>query len=325
MKKKIGLGKKIVIYFLSVILLILIFLTGIILVLEFGPSKTARNLFVNSAMESSAGKFMATLFISKSKIKEIQKNNSVEAMKDVTNSDLIEIDSTKDNLDEIELINIKGSTFKGIMAIVHDPSRVTIGVSGPYGPSYSGKTVEDMAKSYNAVLATNGGGFEDAGGMGNGGTPIGIVISNGKIVYGSENRSYELIGFDYDNKLVVGNMTGGQAINRGVRDALSFGPILIVNGKPAKINGTGGGLNPRTAIGQREDGAVLLLVIDGRQANSLGASYEDVMNVFLEYKAINAANLDGGSSSLLYYKGKYINNSSSLVGARDMPTSIIVR
>ena len=120
-------------------------------------------------------------------------------------------------------------------------------------------------------------------------------------------------------------MTGGEALNRGVRDALSFGPILIVNGVPARINGTGGGLNPRTAIGQREDGAVLLLVIDRRQANSLGASYEDVMNVLLDHGAVNAANLDGGSSSLLYYDGKYINNSSSLVGAREMPTSIIVR
>ena len=325
MKKKFGLGKKIVIYFLSILFLILIFLTGTVLILEFGPSKTARNLFVNSAMESSAGKFLATLFISKEEIAKIQKSNSVEAMKDTTDASLIEIDSTKEDLDKIELVKVKGSTFKGLMAIVHDPSRVTIGVSGPYGATYSGKTVEDMAKSYNAVLATNGGGFEDAGGMGNGGTPIGIVISNNKIVFGSKSRSYELIGFDNDNKLVVGNMTGEEALNRGVRDALSFGPILIVNGKAATINGTGGGLNPRTAIGQREDGAVLLLVIDGRQANSLGASYEDVMNVFLDFKAINAANLDGGSSSLLYYEGKYINNSSSLVGAREMPTSIIVR
>lgn len=323
--KKLNLVSKIAIYFFSVLFLLLIFLTGTVLILEYGPSKTARNLFVNSAMESSAGKFLATLFISKDKIKEIQESNSVELMKEITDASLIAIDDTKDDLDKIELVKVKGSTFKGIMAIIHDPSRVTIGVSGPYGAAYAGKTVEEMAKSYNAVLATNGGGFEDANGMGNGGTPIGIVISDGKLAFGSMSKTYEVIGFDYDNKLVVGNMTGAEAINRGVRDALSFGPILIVNGKPAKINGTGGGLNPRTAIGQREDGAVLLLVIDGRQANSLGASYEDVMNVLLEYKAINAANLDGGSSSLLYYEGKYINNSSSLVGARPMPTSIIVR
>lgn len=325
MNKKFNLLKKILIYFSSILGLVLVFLICVVLILEFGPSKTARNLFVNSAMESSAGKFLATMFISKERIEEIQKSNSVEKVKDTTDSSLIDISKDKEDIDKLEIIKVKGSTFKGILAIVHDPSRVTIGVSGPYGPSYSGKTVEDMAKSYNAVLATNGGGFEDAGGMGNGGTPIGIVISEGKIVYGSASKTYELIGFDNDNKLVVGNMTGAEALNRGVRDALSFGPILIVNGKAAKINGTGGGLNPRTAIGQREDGAVLLLVIDGRQANSLGASYEDVMNVLLEYGAINGANLDGGSSSLLYYEGKYINNSSSLVGAREMPTSIIVR
>ena len=325
MNKKFNLLKKILIYFSSILGLVLVFLICVVLILEFGPSKTARNLFVNSAMESSAGKFLATMFISKERIEEIQKSNSVEKVKDTTDSSLIDIRKDKEDIDKLEIIKVKGSTFKGILAIVHDPSRVTIGVSGPYGPSYSGKTVEDMAKSYNAVLATNGGGFEDAGGMGNGGTPIGIVISEGKIVYGSASKTYELIGFDNDNKLVVGNMTGAEALNRGVRDALSFGPILIVNGKAAKINGTGGGLNPRTAIGQREDGAVLLLVIDGRQANSLGASYEDVMNVLLEYGAINGANLDGGSSSLLYYEGKYINNSSSLVGAREMPTSIIVR
>ena len=325
MIKKFNLLKKILIYFSSILGLVLVFLICVVLILEFGPSKTARNLFVNSAMESSAGKFLATMFISKERIEEIQKSNSVEKVKDTTDSSLIDISKDKEDIDKLEIIKVKGSTFKGILAIVHDPSRVTIGVSGPYGPSYSGKTVEDMAKSYNAVLATNGGGFEDTGGMGNGGTPIGIVISEGKIVYGSASKTYELIGFDNDNKLVVGNMTGAEALNRGVRDALSFGPILIVNGKAAKINGTGGGLNPRTAIGQREDGAVLLLVIDGRQANSLGASYEDVMNVLLEYGAINGANLDGGSSSLLYYEGKYINNSSSLVGAREMPTSIIVR
>ena len=316
--------KKVGIYFLSSVFLLFIFLLGTVLILEFGPSKTARNLFVNSAMESSAGKFLATLFISKNEIKKIQEANSVEKVKDVTDSSLIEINKDKENLDKLELINVKGSTFKGILAIVHDPSRVKIGISGQYGPGFIGKTVEDMAKSYGAILATNGGGFEDAGGMGNGGTPIGIVISDNQIVWGSASASYELIGFDNDNKLVVGNMTGAEALNRGVRDALSFGPILIVNGNPVRINGTGGGLNPRTAIGQREDGAVLLLVIDGRQANSLGASYEDVMNVMLEYGAVNAANLDGGSSSLLYYNGTYINNSSSLVGAREMPTSIVV-
>lgn len=321
MKKKNSFIKGLLIYLFSTLGVIVLLLLGVVLILEYGPSKTARNLFVNSAMESSAGKFLATLFISEDKIKEIQNSNSVDKVTDVTDSNLINIDAS----DEIEIVNVSGPIFKGLMAIIHDPSRVTVGISGEYGPNYSGKVVSDIAKDYNAVLAINGGGFEDDGGHGNGGTPIGIVISEGKIKYGSLNRTYELIGFDNDNKLVVGNMTGKEALDRGVRDALSFGPILLVNGTPSTINGTGGGLNPRTAIGQREDGAVLMLVIDGRQANSLGASYLDVLNVMLEYGAINAANLDGGSSSLLYYQGKYINCSSSLVGPREMPTTFVVR
>lgn len=322
MKKKNSFIKRFFIYFFTILGLIIVLLLGVVLILEFGPSKTARNLFVNSAMESSAGKFLATLFISDEEIKKIQESNSVQKTNEVTNSDLINVDENA--TDEIEIIDITGPTYKGLMAIVHDPSRVSVGISGDY-KGEPGKTVSEMAEAQNAVMAINGGGFQDAGGVGNGGTPIGIVISNSELKFGSLTTTYELIGFDKNNKLVVGNMTGQEALDRGVRDALSFGPILVVNGNPSVVNGTGGGLNPRTAIGQREDGAVLLLVIDGRQANSLGASYEDVLNVMVEHGAVNAANLDGGSSSLLYYQGEYINNCASLYGPRNMPTSFIVR
>lgn len=322
MKKKNGFLKSVFIYFFTILGLLVVLLLGVVLILEYGPSKTARNLFVNSAMESSAGKFLATLFISNDTIEEIQKSNSVEQVTEVTDSDLITIDENV--TDEIELVDVTGATFKGKLAIIHDSSRITVGTSGDY-KGEEGKTVDQMARAAGAVLAINGGGFEDAGGTGNGGTPIGIVISNNQLKYGSLGRTYELIGFDNNNKLVVGNMTGQEALDRGVRDALSFGPILIVNGNPSVVNGTGGGLNPRTAIGQREDGAVLFLVIDGRQPNSLGASYSDVQNVMLEYGAVNAANLDGGSSSRLYYQDAYINNSSSLVGDRGVPTCFLVR
>ncbi len=313
----------------TVVLIILIFLTGVILIVEFGPSETARNLFVNSAMESSAGKFMATLFFSDEKIKEIQSLNSVQASDDVTDSSLISVSAaissaaTDDEIITVE--EISGSTYKGYIAKIKDPSRVQIGISGEFGSEHAGKTVTEQAESYGAILATNGGGFEDPNGTGNGGTPIGIVINNGQIVWGSASSTYEVIGFDYDNKLVVGSMTGQQAIDRGVRDALSFGPILIVNGEPSSVNGSGSGLNPRTAIGQCADGTVLLVVIDGRSAASIGASYADLIDIMLQNGAVNAANLDGGSSSMMYYKGEIINNCSSLIGDRGIPTSVIVK
>jgi len=314
---------------ITVIVFLLMNLLGIVMITNYGPSETARNLFVNSVMESSAGKFMATWFFSDEKLAQIRAVNSVVSSTEVTDSNLIAVSKTasetKAEDKPIEIIDIVASTYKGKMVVVHDPSRVTVGVSGNYGGPNGGKTVKDMAIVYNAIVAVNGGGFEDANGAGNGGTPIGIVISEGKLKYGSLTTSYEVIGFDNENKLVVGKMTGRQAIDRGIRDALSFGPILIVNGTLSVINGSGSGVNPRTAIGQRADGVMLLLVIDGRQTNSVGATYADLVDIMLAYGAVNAANLDGGSSTLLYYNGDYINKNSSINGPRNMPTSIIVR
>ena len=50
-----------------------------------------------------------------------------------------------------------------------------------------------------------------------------------------------------------------------------------------------------------------------------------MINVLMEYEAFNAANLDGGSSSMLYYRGEYLNNGVVLTGSREMPTAFIVR
>lgn len=113
-------------------------------------------------------------------------------------------------------------------------------------------------------------------------------------------------------------------MERGLRDALSFGPAFIINGEAAEISGTGGGLNPRTVIGQRADGAVLLLVIDGRQPQSLGATYQDCIQVMQEWGAVNAANLDGGSSTQMIYQGETVNVSASLYGPRNIPTAFVV-
>ena len=117
-------------------------------------------------------------------------------------------------------------------------------------------------------------------------------------------------------------MSGQHALDRGIRDALSFGPVLVMNGRASTVKGSGSGLNPRTAIGQRSDGAVLLLVIDGRQPSSLGATYADLIDIMMDFGAVNAANLDGGNSSGMYYKGSIINRG---LLSRGLPTCFIVK
>jgi exopolysaccharide biosynthesis protein len=333
--KKLGAKKifgRIGLCILTAVIIIVLALLGIVLIIEHGPSKAARNLFVNSVLETSAGKFLATTFVSAEVIDEIQSQNSIELTDEVTDSSLINVTSenvdtentgTTTDEDGIELVEINGGSYNGYLLKIKDPSRVMVGTCGTFG-GY-GLHVDAIVERYGAVAGVNGGGFEDTNGMGNGGTPLGLVISNGKLLAGELDKTYDIAGFDSNNVLVVGSMTGQQAIDRGIRDCCCYGPTLIVNGVATTVYGTGSGINPRTAIGQCADGTVLLLVIDGRQINSIGATFADIIDVMLEYGAVNAYNLDGGSSTTLYYNGEYVNSTAPLTGSRLIPTAIIVK
>ncbi len=318
--------KRILLVFATVLIVTAGFLYGVIMLIHYGPSEIARNTFVLSALESSAGGFLAEWFLPKETIEQIVAQNTVKEIDEITDTSLIAVPNEDDaDLDKIEIIDIKGKTYKGKLMIVHDPSRVEVGISGPFGGEYEGKKVQEMVKQAGAIAGINGGAFADPGGVGLGGTPSGIVIHNSEMLWGSSSEIYSVIGFDKNNKFIVGMMSGQRAMDMGIRDALMFGPILVINGKANTSAGTGGGLNPRTAIGQRSDGAVLLLVIDGRQVNSLGASFQDITDIMIEYGAVNAANLDGGMSSHMVYKNEIITNCSSLYGTRDIPTCFIVK
>lgn len=192
--------------------------------------------------------------------------------------------------------------YKGYLTVIYDPSKIGIVVSKRLG-NY-GEYIDLMAKRVNAKIAINASGFEDPNWMGNGGRPTGTVISKGKIAWGASVGKVNIIGFNKDNILTLTRQTPQQAIANGIRDAVSFSPFLIVNGKAAFVKGNGGwGIAPRTAIGQRKDGIVLMLTIDGRQTHSIGADMVDLTEIMLKYGAYNAANVDGGSSTALIENG----------------------
>lgn len=338
-----GKGRKIAVNIAKVFTLLLLTaalllsaVVGLCYVVFKGPSEAARDLLVVSAMETSAMKFVPRVFFTQEEIDRIIENNSVVQTYEVTEPQKVQNgmaagDSSQESETEpldmsaIEIVEVTGMTYKGKMMIVNDPSRVYVATPSAFGLASGGLRVEEMCKRDNAIAGVNGGGFMDENGVGNGGMPIGLVISNGVMMNGYPSMVSEVIGFDKDNRLVVGQMTAQEALDRGVRDAVNFGPILVVNGEPAQVSGSGGGLNPRTAIGQRADGAVLILVIDGRQSHSLGASYKDLIEVMLEFGAVNAANLDGGSSSLMVYEDEIITTCASLYGSRKIPTAVLVK
>lgn len=171
-----------------------------------------------------------------------------------------------------------------------------------------------MCKRYDALVCINAGGFNDDTGRGSD-IPLGYVIDDGEIVWpatGWDTATGNLIGFNADGKLLLlSNSTGTAALEEGMVDGIEFGPFLIVNGKPLEIVGDPWGKSPRVAIGQRKDGVVLFLVIDGENYID-GASLQDVVDVLMKYGAYNAANLDGGHSSSLSIDGKLYNNPPSI-------------
>ncbi|NMA37624.1 MAG: phosphodiester glycosidase family protein [Papillibacter sp.] len=310
-------------------------LIAVILILNYGPSSSARSIFVSSVLETSAIGFLGEWFLPAEEVKSIQEANIVKESDQITDPGLIFKDKTgednenTDNSDAkeesvIEVFDVFGLTYVGKMMVIHDPSLVKVGICRNFGKDgYWGDTLSTIVKRYGAIAAVNGGGFYDPNGAGTGSIPTGITVVDGELIWGEPSERISLIGFNKDNVLIVGEMTIADAMKLELRDAISFGPALIVNGVAADASG-GESLNPRTAIGQRADGAILLLCIDGRQPNSLGASYADLIDVFLDYEAVNAANLDGGSSSIMIYNGEQISNRSLLVFDRPLPTSIIV-
>lgn len=328
MKKFLRITGKLFLWvFVTLALLMAGFLVMIYMVSR-GPSGQIRNLFVTSVRETSAAGFLADIFLSDQEVAAIMASNVVEAGEINTDTDLFTFTEEPGDTDEespdIEIVDVRGALYKGKMMIVKDPSRVKVGICDEFDKNKAGLTLLEIIDKYDAVAGVNGGRYNDDNGFGKGGQPEGIVFSEGKLVYGDLDKTYNIYGFDKNNVFICGKMTGQEAVDKGFRDAVTFGPALVVNGKAVSTTGTGGGLNPRTAIGQRADGAVLLLVIEGRQTSSLGATYLDLIEIMLDFGAVNAANLDGGMSSSMAYEGEEILNNCSIKGARDMPTAFVV-
>ena len=353
---KISVWRRLAIYigrfFLWLISTILVLVLGLYLFLYLinkGPSPHFRDLFVASVMESSAGGILAQLYLTDEEIAAIQANNRTEEIQEITDVSLVNFDATgaadeqgsegaqsadpesesgyvydDPDGDGIEVHEVHGETYSGRMMIVYDPSRVVVSSIPSYTHGYMGWTIQQHVENNGAVAGINGGKYEDNNGLGSGAWPEGVVISGGRCLNGNDGRTYGVYGFNNDNILIVGNMTAQAALDMGIRDAVTFGPALVVNGNSVPYQGAGGGLNPRTAIGQRDDGAVLLLVIEGRKSSSLGATMADLIDIMLDYGAVNAANMDGGMSSTMFYEGEIIVDNATVRDTRRIPTAFIV-
>ena len=340
-KKKWSLKKKILVFGGSFFVLGL----SAFLFLFYGPWAGFRNFWITSAMTTMNHQYLATWFYSDETIQKVLANNKIIEVTEDTDPDMIKLRKytsktiykneyekailTKDpDNDLYKVIEISGSSYQGFLVAVYDPSRISIATTKYL--NVRGESILTVSKRENAIIAMNAGGFYDPDWNSNGALPHGTVISNGKVVsdYEDARMGGGFICFTNENKLILGRMTKEQALAKGCRDAIEFGPYLIVNGKSSFIKGNGGwGIAPRTAIGQRKDGIVLMLVINGRIPSSIGADMVDLTEIMENYGAYNAANLDGGSSTELVINQKIVNTpvAAGRYGLRDMPTFWVVK
>lgn len=342
-KKKMKAWQIILVIFIC---LALILGSGLAFLL-YGPYPNFRNWLITTAMTTMSHKYLATWFYDDETINQVMQDNYVKESDEATDLNAISFVDysnskvmyknkyekeilTHDEGASYKLINIDGDGMRGYLIAIYDPSKVKVATAS--NMNSRGEMLTTIAEKNNALVAINASGFYDPGYVGNGGKPHGAVIQNGKLVsnLSKSNVGGGIIGFTNDNKLIMGKMTAEEALDKGVRDAVEFGPFLIVNGEPSFIKGNGGwGTAPRTAIGQRKDGIVLFLVMDGRDyVHGIdGVGMVELTEIMMNYGAYNAANLDGGTSCGLVIDGKLTNqpvNGSGKKTTRAIPNAWIV-
>ena len=285
-----------------------------------GPSQEAKKVLTMTLLEPSATKWIPGLFMDQSEVDAIQNAGKDQLADEATDLSQIVINRGSsissenshewDNYpDGIRIEEYKGNTFTAHIMVIKDPSRVSLGASYNYNGSNAsgfstsnpGVRVNQVMDNYPEVTAViNAGAFNDDGTANAtvGSVPAGLTVSGGKVV---SDQDKDLVP---DDVLVVAqSMTSAQAMEQNIRDGCEFGPVLIINGEVNQgVYSGNSGYNPRTAIGQRQDGAVIFVCADGRQAGSIGATYKDIIDIMQEYGAYNACNMDGGSSTIMYYR-----------------------
>ena len=327
-KKGSGLFGRIVRrFFLVLFTVIALILVAACLALNLifnGPSPAARDVLTMSLLEPSGTKWIPGLFMDAETLDSIRTREDSNLTDEFSNTSEIVInkdaaistgtDEWANSPDGIRFESHSGDTYNAHIMIVRDPSKVYLGTSTEnFSTSIPGTRIDDQIETDGAIAGVNAGAFFDNGTSDPsvGSVPEGLVYSKGacKWTTGSPPNGIKgFAGFNKDNILVVAqdNLSKAQAEELNIRDGCCFGPVLIMNGEiNQEAYNSNSGWNPRPAIGQRKDGAVVFVCIDGRQAGSAGGTYKDVIDIMIEYGVVNACNMDGGSSSIMVYRDTY--------------------
>lgn len=230
-----------------------------------------------------------------------------------------------DARNQVLLVRIDQNSARGVLAIAKDPSRLSIEAAANIGES--GQYAGYIAENHDGILAVTANGFVDVDGVGNGGQIIGYSMCNG-VEYGMHSQiGYKRVEIRDNDLMYI--VDAQDPVRSDVTDAAEFIPALIVDGEIV-VNASHGytALNPRVCIGQSDRYEMLLLVIEGRLIGySLGADAMECADILERHNCMQAMNLDGGTSAIMYYDGEYVTRCSNtaLPYGRMLPNAVVYK
>lgn len=225
---------------------------------------------------------------------------------------------------QILLLRVSGTTYRGVLAVCKDPSRLSLCLPTSFGSR--GQCAGKIAESNNGLVAITASGFLDEGGTGNGGEVAGACMSDGKSYGRHFGWGYKRVELHEDDRLYITDAPS--RFSEGTTDASEFWPALIINGENALgADNIFTELNPRACLGQSRSGEILMLVIEGRLITSLGATAETCTEILLRHDCYQAMNMDGGTSAIMWYDGEYVTRCSNtaLDEGRTLPNAWVYK
>ena len=207
---------------------------------------------------------------------------------------------------QILLVRVSGSGYRGVLAVAKDPSRLSVQNSAYLGSA--GQYAGTIAEAHGGVLAMTASSFIDEEGVGNGGILAGYAMADGESRGVHMGWSYKRLELREDNYFYI--VDAQSEVHPETTDAVEFTPAIIVDGQQLNTEGWNS-LNPRAVIGQSDRGEILMLVVEGRLLDSLGISVAECGEILLEHNCMQAMNLDGGTSAILWYDGEYVTRCSN--------------
>ncbi len=140
------------------------------------------------------------------------------------------------------------------------------------------------------------------------------IPENGYVIVGPKSKLSKLFGA---KEVKIDIKTTPEW--KDVEHIISGGPYLVKNGEvfvdmTAQKLQSIGGRNPRTAIGYTKDNDLIMIAADGREGSSIGLTLVELANLMKSLGCINAINLDGGGSTVMYVNGQIVNKPQQIGG-----------